>query len=156
MDLLQHDHDVLAIAFRPDGKLLASSTLDAAILFWDPAEGELQVPSALGVRGIRNCSLGVRRAMVPTMRCNRLLPCFRVWEPIGFRVLRASCRCLPPAYPRSPLLSVPVHQRCVGKVITKVITARILHLRRQRITVGVWGFRGLEVRAWGVRGGSPV
>ena len=43
VDLLQHDHDVLAIAFRPDGKLLASSTLDAAILFWDPAEGELQV-----------------------------------------------------------------------------------------------------------------
>ena len=45
MDLLQHDHDVLAVAFRPDGKLLASSTLDAAILFWDPAEGELQVLS---------------------------------------------------------------------------------------------------------------
>ena len=45
MDLLQHDHDVLALAFRPDGKLLASATLDAAILFWDPAEGELQVPT---------------------------------------------------------------------------------------------------------------
>ena len=43
VDLLQHDHDVLALAFRPDGKLLASATLDAAILFWDPAEGELQV-----------------------------------------------------------------------------------------------------------------
>ena len=45
VDLLQHDHDVLAVAFRPDGKLLASATLDAQILFWDPAEGELQVSS---------------------------------------------------------------------------------------------------------------
>ena len=44
VDLLQHDHDVLAVAFRPDGKLLASATLDAQILFWDPDEGELQVP----------------------------------------------------------------------------------------------------------------
>ena len=43
VDLLQHDHDVLAVAFRPDGKLLASATLDAQILFWDPEEGELQV-----------------------------------------------------------------------------------------------------------------
>ena len=43
MDLLQHDHDVLAVAFRPDGKLLASATLDAQIMLWDPNEGELLV-----------------------------------------------------------------------------------------------------------------
>ncbi len=39
--LLQHD--VLALAWRPDGKQLASSTLDGQIYFWDPHEAVLQV-----------------------------------------------------------------------------------------------------------------
>ena len=41
--MLQHDHDVLALAFRPDGKLLATATLDAQIHFWNPMEAELVV-----------------------------------------------------------------------------------------------------------------
>ena len=43
MEVLQHNHDVLAVAVRHDGKQLASSTLDGQIYFWDPLEGELQV-----------------------------------------------------------------------------------------------------------------
>lgn len=39
--LLQHD--VLSLAWRPDGKQLASSTLDGQIYFWDPHEAVLQV-----------------------------------------------------------------------------------------------------------------
>lgn len=36
-------HDVLALAWRPDGKQLASSTLDGQIYFWDPHDAVLQV-----------------------------------------------------------------------------------------------------------------
>lgn len=43
MEVLQHGHDVLALAFAPDGKHLASSTLDGQIYFWDALEGSLQV-----------------------------------------------------------------------------------------------------------------
>ena len=43
MEVLQHNHDVLAVAVRHDSKQLASSTLDGQIYFWAPLEGELQV-----------------------------------------------------------------------------------------------------------------
>ena len=43
IETLPHAHDVLAVAFRPDGKQLAASTLDGQIHLWDPLEGELQV-----------------------------------------------------------------------------------------------------------------
>lgn len=43
MEALQHSHDVLALAYRPDGKLLASATLDGQIYLWDPQEGHLLV-----------------------------------------------------------------------------------------------------------------
>lgn len=36
-----HTHDVLTVAYRPDGKQLACSTLDGQIHFWDPIEGQL-------------------------------------------------------------------------------------------------------------------
>jgi periodic tryptophan protein 2 len=39
----QHTHDVLALAYRPDGKQLAVATLNGEISFWDPNEGVLQV-----------------------------------------------------------------------------------------------------------------
>ena len=42
IEVLQHSHDVLALAFRPDGKQIATATLDGQIHFWDPQEGELQ------------------------------------------------------------------------------------------------------------------
>lgn len=41
METFQHNHDVLTVAFRPDGKQLASSTLDGQIHFWDTIEGVL-------------------------------------------------------------------------------------------------------------------
>ena len=41
--MLPHSHDVLAVAFRPDGKQLACATLDGQLHLWDPLEGELQV-----------------------------------------------------------------------------------------------------------------
>lgn len=42
VEVLQHTRDVLALAYRPDGKQLASATLDGQICFWNPDEGELQ------------------------------------------------------------------------------------------------------------------
>ncbi|CAA7028645.1 unnamed protein product [Microthlaspi erraticum] len=41
VETFQHNHDVLTVAFRPDGKQLASSTLDGQIHFWDTIEGLL-------------------------------------------------------------------------------------------------------------------
>jgi len=45
VETLQHSHDVLALAYRPDGKLLASATLDGQIYLWDPQEAQLLVSS---------------------------------------------------------------------------------------------------------------
>ena len=42
VETLQHGHDVLALAYRPDGRQLAAATLDGAVSFWDPNEGALQ------------------------------------------------------------------------------------------------------------------
>lgn len=43
VESLQHSSDVLALAWRPDGKQLASATLDGHIFFWDPHEAVIQV-----------------------------------------------------------------------------------------------------------------
>ena len=43
LEVLQHNHDVLAIAFRPDGKMLASATLDGQIYLWNPQEAVIEV-----------------------------------------------------------------------------------------------------------------
>ena len=43
LEVLQHNHDVLAIAFRPDGKLLASATLDGQIYLWNPQDAVIEV-----------------------------------------------------------------------------------------------------------------
>lgn len=41
VETFPHTHDVLTVVYRPDGKQLASSTLDGQIHFWDPLNGEL-------------------------------------------------------------------------------------------------------------------
>lgn len=43
VETLTHNHDVLAIAYRPDGRQLAAATLEGNIHLWDPEEGQLQV-----------------------------------------------------------------------------------------------------------------
>ena len=48
LDTLQHTHDVLALALRPDGKQLAVSTLDGTLTLWDPQEGQMQVWMCMG------------------------------------------------------------------------------------------------------------
>ena len=48
---------MLALAWRPDGKQLASSTLDGQIYFWDPHEAELQVRGWLLGAGRAVCEL---------------------------------------------------------------------------------------------------
>jgi WD40 repeat protein len=47
VEALQHSHDVLALAYRPDGKQLASATLNGDITFWDPIDGVFQVRASL-------------------------------------------------------------------------------------------------------------
>ncbi|KAK3273321.1 U3 snoRNP protein [Cymbomonas tetramitiformis] len=42
VECMQHTHDVLTVAYRPDGKQLCSSTLDGQLWFWDAVEGRLQ------------------------------------------------------------------------------------------------------------------
>ncbi len=49
VEVLQHSHEVLALAWAPSGKMLASATLDGQIYLWDPLEEELQVLSASSV-----------------------------------------------------------------------------------------------------------
>jgi WD40 repeat protein len=48
LEILQHSHDVLALAWRPDGKLLAAATLDGQISLWNaqvcPAGAHMHVP----------------------------------------------------------------------------------------------------------------
>lgn len=46
VEVLQHTHDVLALAWAPSGKMLASATLDGQIYLWDPLEAELLVISS--------------------------------------------------------------------------------------------------------------
>ncbi|KAL0096596.1 WD40 repeat-like protein [Phycomyces blakesleeanus] len=41
IELLPHQTEVLAVTFRPDGKQLATSTLDGQICFWDVEESKL-------------------------------------------------------------------------------------------------------------------
>jgi periodic tryptophan protein 2 len=41
-DVLQHNHDVLALAWHPDGKHLASSTLDGTIYYWNAIDAEIE------------------------------------------------------------------------------------------------------------------
>lgn len=48
---LAHSTDVLAVAFRPDGKQLCTATLNGALNLWDPKEGEL-VGTIDGLRDI--------------------------------------------------------------------------------------------------------
>ena len=41
-DVLPHAHDVLAVAFRPDGKQVAVSTLDGQVFLWNPNDAQMQ------------------------------------------------------------------------------------------------------------------
>jgi periodic tryptophan protein 2 len=41
VETFQLSHDVLTLAYRPDGKQIACSTLDGQIHFWDPLDGLL-------------------------------------------------------------------------------------------------------------------
>ncbi|XP_020581444.1 periodic tryptophan protein 2 homolog [Phalaenopsis equestris] len=41
VETFQHNHDVLTVVFRPDGKQVACSTLDGQIIFWDSLDGIL-------------------------------------------------------------------------------------------------------------------
>uniref|UniRef100_A0A7R9V1J8 Small-subunit processome Utp12 domain-containing protein n=1 Tax=Chlamydomonas euryale TaxID=1486919 RepID=A0A7R9V1J8_9CHLO len=58
MDTLQHTHDALAVAFRPDGKQLAVSTLDGCITLWDPQEAKTEgiIEGRRDIRGGRLAS----------------------------------------------------------------------------------------------------
>ncbi|KAJ6826880.1 periodic tryptophan protein 2-like protein [Iris pallida] len=41
VETFPHTHDVLTVVYRPDGKQIASSTLNGQIHFWDPVDGIL-------------------------------------------------------------------------------------------------------------------
>ncbi|KAI5075509.1 hypothetical protein GOP47_0009585 [Adiantum capillus-veneris] len=41
LETFPHNHDVLTVAYRPDGRQLASTTLNGQIHLWDPVEGQL-------------------------------------------------------------------------------------------------------------------
>ena len=52
VEVLQHTHDVLALAWAPSGKMLASATLDGQIHLWDPLEAELLVSGMTFLPGL--------------------------------------------------------------------------------------------------------
>jgi periodic tryptophan protein 2 len=56
IETFTHNHDVLTVVYRPDGKQLACSTLDGLIHFWDPLDGVLMYT----IEGRRDISGGRR------------------------------------------------------------------------------------------------
>lgn len=42
LETLEHNHDVLTLTYRPDGKQLASATLDGSIHLWNPGDAVLE------------------------------------------------------------------------------------------------------------------
>lgn len=46
LEVLQHNHDVLTVAFSPDSKILASATLDGQIHLWNPHDAVVMVQTA--------------------------------------------------------------------------------------------------------------
>jgi len=60
VESLPHNHDVLALAFAPNGKQLAAATLNGDITFWDPHEAVL-VHTIEGRRDIRGGRLASDR-----------------------------------------------------------------------------------------------
>ena len=57
VETLSHNHDVLAVAFAPNGKQLAAATLNGDITLWNPHEAELVV----SVRVV--CGVGLARTV---------------------------------------------------------------------------------------------
>lgn len=57
-DILQHAHEVLAVAFDPSGKTLACSTLNGEIHFWDARDAVLKgtIEARRDIRGGRLAS----------------------------------------------------------------------------------------------------
>jgi len=47
VESLPHNHDVLALAFAPNGKQLAAATLNGDITLWDPHEATLLVSNLI-------------------------------------------------------------------------------------------------------------
>lgn len=64
---LRHSHEVLALAPRPDGKQLATATLNGELHFWDADDGEL--------KGVLECrrDIGGHRGEDRSNRCFRSL-----------------------------------------------------------------------------------
>ena len=57
VEALPHAHEVLALAFRPDGKQLATASLDGCLFFWSAADGTLQG----SIEGRRDAAGGAAR-----------------------------------------------------------------------------------------------
>ena len=53
-DVLQHSHEVLALAFHPSGRYLACATLNGELHFWDAQEATTL--GTIEVRGLRASS----------------------------------------------------------------------------------------------------
>jgi WD40 repeat protein len=88
VEVLQHGHDVLALAFAPDGKNLASSTLDGQVYFWDALEGSLQVGcSTVALAGL----LSHWQKQQDHMSGCGLAPCIRSKEPCCASQCRRWC-----------------------------------------------------------------
>ena len=79
VEALQHSHDVLALAYRPDGKLLASATLDGQIYLWDPQEAQLLVSHCITIPSQLTCLGAVmllRDAQLVKGQCRHDTLCF--------------------------------------------------------------------------------
>ncbi|KAF6253746.1 WD40-repeat-containing domain protein [Scenedesmus sp. NREL 46B-D3] len=70
LEVLQHSHDVLALAWRPDGKQLASATLDGQVYFWNAQDAVIE--GVIEGRRESGRQAGQRQALCrqPVVRCS--------------------------------------------------------------------------------------
>lgn len=78
----EHNSDVLAIDFRPDGKQLVSSTRDGQLTFWNLKHGAIEAY----IDGKQDIAGGRRERDVRTAASNPAGKCFTRCVPVHVRV----------------------------------------------------------------------